>query len=352
MCLVQRHKNDEDALPLAAKFSTGHERATSQASIKRDAPKFGAHARTAFAVFVPLLTALRSSALSTAMEVLRMPLRHVALQMAARIRASPQMLSANDCNEPVMVGVGGGGVFFFWQMGAARALKEEADRRGVRVVWAGSSAGALCGALALCDVPPRRAVLLAHSMATQEKLYDRATGLAGVWGAVIRAWLEELLPDNAAELCTEALAVHVTLWRGWKDGLGIHRQKRFEDRDRLIDALMASVHIPWFLDGRMWASLQVDSTGKRLIAMDGSLLRFLPVRNLFGVSSDALDVTTEPHRVPDYFISHTEDKYYSTDGPGFTELISVDAALEMVEKGYEFTRDRLRNDGLGNHSAT
>lgn len=26
-------------------------------------------------------------------------------------------------------------------------------------------------------------------------------GLIGVWGEIIRIWLNELLPDNAAELC-------------------------------------------------------------------------------------------------------------------------------------------------------
>lgn len=291
-----------------------------------------------FASALPLLTSLRTSALALAASLLQAPLREAARRMTTRALRSPQRLCSQA--SPT-VSVGGGGVFFFWQMGAARAVVEAlARRRGPHAMWAGSSAGALVGALALCDVSPSRATHLAHALATRERLYERVGGLAGVWGTVVRAWLDALLPVDAAQRCDAALSVHVTLWRGWLMPPTVHRVSRFKDREALIDALMASIHIPWFLDGRLWAPL-----GEKELAMDGSILRFLPGRQILGIRDEDLDVTTEKGRLPDYFITHTEDDFYEKGGPGFTELIGVDVALAMVERGYEFTKVRLAGEG-------
>ena len=44
-------------------------------------------------------------------------------------------------------------------------------------------------------------------------------GLAGVWGGIIRQWLEELLPADAAERCNgcvggRRMSVRVVVWLG------------------------------------------------------------------------------------------------------------------------------------------
>jgi len=32
-------------------------------------------------------------------------------------------------------------------------------------------------------------------------VWDRKMGLAGVWGPIVRSWLEEILPSDAAQRC-------------------------------------------------------------------------------------------------------------------------------------------------------
>lgn len=338
---------------------------------------------------------------------------------ACRVRKSMRNYVRMDLSseEQPLVACGGGGVFFFWQLGAAKAVlevrnlkrrqaltsrietdaKEGSERVGIGemssgnvrvggqnsdcpavastvadagsgsaagpstsgapadlgraegVVWAGSSAGALCAVLAVCGVCPKDAVKVANSLADSAGVYERPLGLAGVWGSLIREWLDTLLPQDAAERCSSSVSIHITLWRGWRKGVGIERVSHFKDRDALIDSLMASVHIPWFLDGRMWAPLLLRGENKR--GMDGSVLGYLSsFGKLFRVSDADLEITSEVGRKPDFFITHLDDLEYVETGPAFTELIGLDSALSMVDRGYSFTRSRLVSVAAGQGS--
>ena len=82
--------------------------------------------------------------------------------------------------------------------GIIKYLEEHYDLTKIHV--RGASAGALVATLAACNVDPRRALDLAHSLSVDAGLFDRKLKLAGVWGDLIRAWLYELLPSNAADL--------------------------------------------------------------------------------------------------------------------------------------------------------
>lgn len=295
---------------------------------------------SAFAVSLPLRarTVVESLAVATARTALRLYSRWSA---CARRRTSRAFLPRD---RPPIVSVGGGGIFFFWQLGAAAALLAGADAGDVQ--WAGSSAGALCAALAVCRVPPRDAVLLASELARGAGVYERPLGLAGVWGGLIRRWLDELLPPDAAKRCSGRVAVHVTVAKGpWRGDLRVARVNKFESRESLIDALMASVHIPFFLDGRLWNRLKVS--GRTMPAMDGSVLGFLPARRWFwGVRDEDLEITAEEGRGPDYFITHLADTEYLESAPMFTELLSLETALSMVDRGYQFTKQRIATVSL------
>jgi predicted acylesterase/phospholipase RssA len=74
----------------------------------------------------------------------------------------------------------------------------------------GSSAGALLSILAACQVDVTRAVTLAHELCVRYKVLQRPLGLAGVWGGLVREWLRELLPADAAEKCNGRVTVVVT----------------------------------------------------------------------------------------------------------------------------------------------
>lgn len=288
---------------------------------------------TCFAFGIPLF----SRALRFGATLLRIPLPLHRTMIRLRRANSVARLEGVKSKEEALVSCGGGGTFFFWQLGAARAIAER--RAGRRTIWAGTSAGALCAALTLCEVDPYTAVTTAHRLAEEKGLYTRKGGLFGVWGVTIRQWLEELLPEDAAHRCGNGiLYVQVTVWKGWfTGGLRVKRISTFETRTALIDTLMASIHIPYFLDGRLFARSPQD-----YFSCDGSILHFIPgKRLLFGVTNDQLRVTCENGRIPDYFISHMTDNSFDNGGPGFADLLTFECAINLMHRGYSFTNNRL-----------
>lgn len=59
--------------------------------------------------------------------------------------------------------------------------------------------------------PSSAACILMSLSFTQAR---RPLGLAGVWGAIIRASLHELLPDDAAQMCSGRMEVVMTAGQG------------------------------------------------------------------------------------------------------------------------------------------
>lgn len=224
--------------------------------------------------------------------------------------------------------------------------KTEDERAGLplpELNWAGSSAGALCSVLSVCEVDPEAAVWKAHDLASAAGVYERPAGLAGIWGGLIRDWLEALLPADAHLRCDDRVTIHLSVFCGWRRGLRVERVNSFASRPELIDCLMGSVHLPWFLDGRTWRKLIVK--GKVELVCDGSAakwIRFVRERNV--TETDVLvRAAHAPERDPDFFISHMDDEEYLENAPGFTELVSADAAVGMVNRGYSFMKMKLLN---------
>ncbi len=65
----------------------------------------------------------------------------------------------------------------------------------------GASAGGLISVLAACEVDLDTAVERAYQLSLEAGLWDRPLGVLGVWGALIRRWLDDLLPDDAHVRC-------------------------------------------------------------------------------------------------------------------------------------------------------
>eukprot|EP00951_Prasinocladus_malaysianus_P020722 scaffold170088_cov43-Prasinocladus_malaysianus.AAC.1 len=40
--------------------------------------------------------------------------------------------------------------------------------------------------------------------------YARKIGLAGIWGRLILQWLQDLLPENAADICRDRVQIMIT----------------------------------------------------------------------------------------------------------------------------------------------
>lgn len=193
-------------------------------------------------------------------------------------------------------------------------LQEHYDLSRVQMI--GASAGALVATLAICDVDLDLALQKANEMAQKEQIWDRPLGLAGVWGRLVRQWLDDLLPANAAANCRDRLKLVVTEVPSFKTAY----TENYTSRDQLIDATMASAHIPFFLDGRAFCVYG----GKKVI--DGSFSDFLSKSNseLLLCDGDAF--------VVDYY-DDTELQFGRFD---FLKLRDYEEIVGLIEKGYKY----------------
>ncbi len=127
----------------------------------------------------------------------------------------------------------------------------------------GASAGALAAVLGACQVDTDQALSLAHKLALELGVFERPLGLVGVWGGMLRTWLHELLPEDAAERCSNGkVQVVVTAFPRFKREI----ISNFNSKNEVIDACLASAHVPFLMDGKFAARIN----GQRVI--DGALL--------------------------------------------------------------------------------
>ncbi len=188
----------------------------------------------------------------------------------------------------------GGGIFFYWQAGAVTYLREKGyPINDPRIHFTGASAGALCATLTACNVDFEDATSLALKKAREEGVWDRPLGLFGIWGNIIDEWLEELLPGND-------LDQHEVLLPLVNDGgkLSIlatevpsFQKKKisdFKSKRDLIDANMASVHIPFFLDGKAATQFRLQPY------IDGSFLANMDEYRQDSSRSIILDWKSDP----------------------------------------------------------
>ena len=189
----------------------------------------------------------------------------------------------------------GGGVFFWWQIGAMKRLLELYDLPS-DVPLAGASAGALAIVLGQCGVDPSHAHSLAFDLADAAGVFSNPLGLCGKWGRLVDAWLGELLPADAAQRCTGRCRIAVTRLTPLPQAEAIDA---YLTRASVIDALMASTHIPLFMDGR------VTSARVQPAALDGGLLACLGLRS--GLS---LLVREAAHEAEAIVISHHKDAHF------------------------------------------
>jgi hypothetical protein len=240
----------------------------------------------------------------------------------ARVDATDHLHSPSS--SPPHLVFPGGGIFFYWQAGAVSYLREHGYNL-TSVTAAGASAGALTATLTATGVDFYQATELALDMADQAGVWDRSGGLQGIWGPMIHDWLDELLPDNAVERVEDGrLSLLVTPLPMF----GKQKVNSFKDRNDLIRCNMASVHLPWFLDGELTSNFRDQP------CIDGSFLSkgqdYLPERKASSVL--ILDYNRDP-------------AYESMKMLDFITVISPDVIWKMLEDGKKYAR-QLEEQGL------
>lgn len=144
-----------------------------------------------------------------------------------------------------MVVFPGGGYYFFWQAGVAARLRERGELKDK--ILLGASAGALAAVFTACQVDLGEAARCAERLLEEHGVYSRVGGFVGIWGRIVEAWLATCLPEDAAERCNRQ-GVHIIITQApWTRRI----VTEFRDREHLIQALLASTHVPWVMDGRM-----------------------------------------------------------------------------------------------------
>ena len=160
-------------------------------------------------------------------------------------RPNPRPLLFNGC-----------GVNVFWQLGVVRQMQ------AVYRPCFGVSAGSIAAVFYACNVDVARAITIALCISQSFRLHERRFGLIGLFGTLVRCWLVCVLPDSCADMCNGRVHIGV---KAARNAFRTSWHSSFSSKIELIDAIMASCHIPFFLDGCAFA------TFKGMWCVDGCL---------------------------------------------------------------------------------
>ena len=139
----------------------------------------------------------------------------------------------------------GCGAAFPWAMGYACFVRERCGPLD-RVEFSGVSSGALAAVALALGLDLMRAVRLAVEL--QNQLCIRPSGLFGGWADLLVVYYERLLPAGPAVARLSNLHVGLTGLDG-----RLAYVSEFSGKRDLIEALLASQHLPFFVDLRPWA---------------------------------------------------------------------------------------------------
>jgi len=208
----------------------------------------------------------------------------------------------------------GGGIYFYYQAGVVNFLRERYDLS--TCTFSGASAGALTATLTAADVDFYEATELALKLAKNAGVWDRKGGLQGIWGPMIEEWLDALLPTSI-----DSLQDRITLLVTPVPSFGKIKMSRFENRKDLIQCNMASIHLPWFLDGKLTSNFR----GSPFI--DGS---FLSKEDDYGPNFERYDKSP----INTIFLDWSKDPEMSSKGGmDIVEALSPDGIYGLMEQG-------------------
>ncbi|WZN66770.1 patatin-like phospholipase [Chloropicon roscoffensis] len=262
-----------------------------------------------------------------------------------------------------VIALPGGGIYFYWNAGVLAYLAERYELEGCELV--GASAGALSVVLVACGVDFRKATEVAYRLAEENGLYDRPLALVGIWGRLVREWLEELLPEDAHLTCESR--VKVVLLEVFP--LNRRAVEEFKSRDDLIEALMASAHIPFLLDYKPFSSFRgklcidgsalknnyvadPDGSGRsifRLLSKGPSAkedLVYFKDRYSEGVIGETMGLAGEGKQ-QDIYLTYMKDEVLEDEFFDFMQLKTLDGVMALVDAGYEYARREEERGGFG-----
>ena len=225
----------------------------------------------------------------------------------------------------------GAGIYYYWQAGAAKYMQEYCDLSSLPVV--GASAGALTSTLLLSGADFDEATLSAIKIAEEYQIFSNKNGLAGIWGVLIRDWLDKVLPEDINIENFSNMQISVTPVLPFRKTTLI---SDFYSRADLIDACLASCHIPFFLDGKPYTIYRNEPV------VDGSFFYF--------VTKDRTTSLPLPPGIASnevFWVDYGDDEEFMASISGnFVQLITPNDAMKMMNQGYDFMKKEHREGRL------
>lgn len=203
----------------------------------------------------------------------------------------------------------GGGIYFFWMMGF---IEHALARLGSNAVMLTASSGSLAAVLACCGVD---AIVAAEAACRTTEKHGVSSRWLGWAGACLEEWLEEVLPEDAADRVRGRVRVLVNT--AFPNQTIIVSD--FRTRTSLIRWLRAACHLPFFMDYKpyyrhrgMWCYDAGIGMGEKDFC------------RLVGGGTST------------YYVDYTEDP---THDHGFKcRCVSHDAMLNLVVRGRFYAR--------------
>ena len=270
---------------------------------------------------------------------------------------SSLVLRTRPCTSPT-IKFTGGGIYFWWQVGVCRYLAEQRriGETTAKVQVEGASAGALSATLLITNSSFDKAADIAIALAHRDKVFEKRLGLYGIWGNMVNEWLDELLPDEISASVQSNLFLAVTPFpRLWKGTAYVHG---FQNKNEVIEACMASTHIPLFMNKRVTAKFRgrryIDGSFWTLFAKQPPENDLIPSPSLEEQSSQSSlrlpqssplltstkELVTQDH--PVFVVDWRDDEVFrnarQSQTKTFVSLVSPDGLYEMMEFGYQYMK--------------
>ena len=152
-------------------------------------------------------------------------------------------------------------------------------------------------------------------------------------------WLNELLPVDSHLLLKNTMisATPADLCQGVQQSV----LSNFKDKEEVIQACMASVHIPFFMDKTPCRRYRDK------YYLDGSFWPFVLGDELFNTWSRTPTASTlfPPEQVLN--VDWRNDEIFANQvREGFTTMISPERVIDMMDAGYSFMKRKERDKGL------
>ena len=188
--------------------------------------------------------------------------------------------------------------------------------------------GSLTAAFLLSNADLKYATTKALELAETSKLYDRKSGLAGIWGRLLKEWLEAVIPDTVSKEDFKTFQVALTPALTSFKLKSFKLVSGFENKADVIEACLASCHVPLFLNGRAFTEYK----GEQVV--DGSFWYFVTKNRETG-----LPLPAEVSLDEILWIDYGDDEIFMNSISGnFLSLITPSEVLDMVESGYNYMK--------------